>query len=164
VSDAHRPGGANPDPINERQLFIESFSNDIRSLQSAGKKVIVIADVPGFDFDPLSKTKTRYIPARLTLAKWTALRDSGDTGFAPLAEPELNAQANSILKTVVKQFPGAQFQDLTSNFCASQEHCMYRDGDRLFYADIHHLTDSGANFAVNGFKLPPPDLVKPLTY
>jgi peptidoglycan/LPS O-acetylase OafA/YrhL len=161
VSDSPRTGVGHTDPRSECRLFIESLSSEIRSLQSAGKKVIVVADVPGFDFDPLSKAKVRYIPARLTLAKWIGSRDEGDPGFASPAEAVLNAQANSLLKEVVEQSPGVMFQDLTSNLCLSEDRCFYRDGDRPFYADAHHLTASGADFAVKGFKLPSPDLVKP---
>jgi peptidoglycan/LPS O-acetylase OafA/YrhL len=161
VSDASQPRNGRPDPNYERKVFIESLSNEIQDLQSAGKKVIVIADVPGFDFDPLSKAKVRYISSRRTLARWMASRESSDPGFAPPAEAELNAQANSILETVVGQFPGALFLDPTSNFCLSEDHCVYRDGDQLFYADTHHLTDNGAKLAMSGFTLPQPETVKP---
>ena len=47
--------------------------------------------------------------------------------------------------------------DLKPALCPSGDECLYRDGDKLLYADSNHLTEDGALYAARGLRLPAMD-------
>ncbi len=150
VLDSRSPVAVGPDS----QVFVESLKNTIQNLQSAGKQVIIVTDVPGFDFDPLDRTKAKYIPARLAMAKWMNSPEGVDSGMDARADVDLTAQTNSLLKKAINQSGGtALLFDPSPTFCPSGSQCLYREGDHMFYADQRHLSAYGADFAVKGILL-----------
>jgi peptidoglycan/LPS O-acetylase OafA/YrhL len=163
ISDPSAPA---PDhPMTGTEILARSLEATITSLRLAGKQVVVIADVPTFDFDPLSRSKVRYLPARLALARWLGSPDADDSGSSPPSKRKLVEEANGILREVTASANGVYFDDLTPSLCVADNACLYRSGDYLLYSDSHHLTPYGANFALANFRLPSQDLAdaRPIT-
>jgi peptidoglycan/LPS O-acetylase OafA/YrhL len=137
-----------------RALFIASLRAQIETLRAAGKTVLVLEDIPNFDFDPLERVRTARIPARGILAGWLGVSDSLDSGFAPNGVGSADALAVATLRQAVSSEDGVELIDLKPAFCSGAGHCAYRDGDRLLYADSGHLTLYGAHYAVRNLRLP----------
>jgi hypothetical protein len=47
-----------------KELFVDPLAELIRSLEASRKQVILIDDLPSFDFDPLERFRLSSIPAR----------------------------------------------------------------------------------------------------
>jgi peptidoglycan/LPS O-acetylase OafA/YrhL len=137
-----------------RALFIESLTATIRTIQSAGKQVIVLKDVPGFEVDPMWRTRTQQIPARRALSAWLRIPGAADPGSAAPAIDSHIALADSLLEVSVDDAPGASLIDLRSALCSGVDECAYRDGQRLLYDDTNHLSTAGALYAVRDLRLP----------
>ncbi len=154
-------------------LFIQSLSAQVQTLRAAGKYVIVLEDVPNFDFDPLSRVRAAHIPARRLLAvalgigTQLEIRNSAspefdlemnspiDPGFAPNnGDASAGAITSASLHKAVPAQDGAELVDLKPSFCLDSSRCAYRDRDRLLYFDSGHLTAYGAHFALRNFRLP----------
>ena len=75
-----------PSPDSVRGTFVQSLAVLIRSLQKAGKQVMVVDDVPNFDFDPMLRFRAAHIPARHAMAVWMGV-DTGNPGFGPSCLP-----------------------------------------------------------------------------
>jgi hypothetical protein len=136
-----------------QNIFTQSLKATICNLQEAGKEVIVIQDVPNFDFDPVSRLGSTLIPARHALARRLGVEDSGIA--APTMAPEAS-MVPSYLREAVEGFPSVNLVDLKARLCRSPGECAYRDGDQLLYADSHHLSPAGARYVLRDFKLPVP--------
>jgi peptidoglycan/LPS O-acetylase OafA/YrhL len=135
-------------------IFRQSLQTSIQALLAAGKKVIVLQDVPKFESIPLTTIRTARIPARHTLATWMGNPDTNDAGTAAAnLSPDI-AIADTQLKLVVSEFGSVPLIDLTSQFCHSGNQCVYRIGDRILYLDSEHLTPFGADYALRNFHLP----------
>jgi len=142
-----------PSSDNVRSTFVRSLSSTIQALQQVGKNVIVVDDVPNFDFDPLWRFRTARIAARNTIALWLGLNTS-DPGSASPASFLASRTSSELLNETLEGRPGVELIDPKPRFCNSQGLCIYRNGDRLLYLDEQHLTPSGAKFALQDFSLP----------
>jgi len=134
-------------------LFQQSLSATIRALQSSGKQVIVLDDVPSFNFDPLMLYRTTHISARHFLA--TLIAPQPDPGTAPSADTSTAVLATAELQTTLAAFPSVPLIDLASRLCSVPNNCIYRNNDTLLYSDPQHLTPAGAAYALRDFQLPP---------
>jgi len=137
-----------------RTLFAESLTAQIQTLRAAGKVVLVLEDIPNFDFDPLDRVRSARIPVRRVLSSWLGVEDAGDSGFAPNGVASADALANATLRQAVPSEVGVELIDPKPALCAVSGRCAYRDGDRLLYADSGHLTLYGAHYAVRNLRLP----------
>jgi len=135
-------------------LFRESLTASIQGLQAAGKQVVVLEDVPTFDFDPLSRYCSSQIPARRLLAEWMGSADATDPGTSPAADRTLVASTNAQLKTTIGGLHDVALIDLYSSLCGNGIDCTYRIGDRLLYRDSSHVTRYGGDDALREFRLP----------
>ncbi|MGB6691001.1 MAG: acyltransferase family protein [Terracidiphilus sp.] len=143
-----------PAPDAARKLFLDSLSATIRSLQSAGKRVVIFSDVPTFEIDPIWRVRSRLIPARRGLASWLGVQDASDPGVAaPSRDPHF-AVADSLLAQTVSRLPGVALVDLKLALCAAPAQCTYRQGDSLLYGDSNHLSTEGALYALRDFRFP----------
>jgi peptidoglycan/LPS O-acetylase OafA/YrhL len=153
VSDIDR-GRRVSSPEEAMILFRQALAASIQGLQAAGKQVIVMEDVPDFEFDPIMRIRASYIPLRRTLATWMRAQDATDPGFGPRGNLTLVAIANTQLRMTLDAFPDASLIDLNSKLCTSGNECIYRDGNRALYLDYHHLTIDGAHYALRDFQFP----------
>lgn len=143
-----------PTPDATRAMFMHSLEATIQNLQQAGKKVIVVEDVPNFDFDPLLRFRTSQIPVRHALAALLGSPYASDRGVAPNSEAPSFAVVNAQLKLVLDGFSGVSLINLEPALCHADGQCIYRNGDSVFYYDHEHLTADGARFALRAFHFP----------
>jgi peptidoglycan/LPS O-acetylase OafA/YrhL len=136
-------------------IFRQSLQSSIQALQAAGKKVIVLNDVPHFASDPMLNVRTAGIPLRRMLANRLGSSNANDPGTKPEGMLSSVAMADEQLKQVLAQFPGVPLIDLSPEFCHHGNECDYRIGNRILYGDSGHLTPYGASHALQHFHLPP---------
>ncbi len=146
-----------PSPEASRLLYFESLAASIRSLEDAGKQVIVLEDTPNFDFDPMLKVRTARIPARRFLARWLGVQRDPDPGIASPAADEQIAVSVSMLKEAAAHLPGVALVNPKPTLCQSATECTYRDKESLLFIDSSHLSPDGARRALRDLQLPAPD-------
>ena len=113
-------------------------------LQEGGKQVIVVNDVPAFDFDAMRRVISDSMPVR------SALRDSLGAGFR-VDDDRLHLDyrirsydpIRDIVAEVARQSPDVSLVDLRAQLCAG-ERCRYVSDGRPLYIDSHHLSPVGA--------------------
>jgi hypothetical protein len=149
---AHEREVLSPDAVSA--LFNKSLAASIQGLQQAGKQVIVMEDVPTFDFDPIMKVRTQQIPVRHALAQWMGFQSANDPGYGPMADVSSDAVTNSQLKATLEGLTGVQLVDLKPDLCRDSNSCIYRDESHVFYADHHHIDVEGAQYALRNFHFP----------
>jgi peptidoglycan/LPS O-acetylase OafA/YrhL len=135
-------------------VFRRSLTASIQGLQTTGKKVIVLEDVPTFSFDPVLKVRTTQIYARHELAMWMGAEGVSDSGYAPADKAASIAAANAQLELALASMHGVELIDLRPGLCRINNECAYRAGNRIFYSDPDHLTADGAQYALRNFHLP----------
>jgi hypothetical protein len=140
---------------SERRPFERSLAASIYELHKSGKEVIVMQDVPSFDFDPLLRVRAMGIPARRYLANLLRMQVTDDLGFAFPANSAVSTLTDNKLRGVVDASPGSTFVELKPMLCNDQNLCAYRDGSKALYYDSQHLTDDGAQYALRSFRFPP---------
>ena len=150
-----------PNTTESRSLFLSSLASTIHTLQSAGKQVILVNDVPTFDMDPFLRIRTQSIPARRALAHMLSVPNLADTGVAPPStDPNfpLAAQllAQSATTAAVPLFDPTPALCTTPTLSAPEPLCSYRSGDTLLYDDSNHLSAAGAALAMRDLRLPLP--------
>jgi peptidoglycan/LPS O-acetylase OafA/YrhL len=137
-----------------QNVNIQFLENSIRSLQTKGKLVIVMEDVPTFDIDPLSNVRASQIPIRHTIANWLAVAIDRDVGFTSPRTFSSDVLATSILRGIVATLPGTTLVDLKREFCSEPHTCIYQKDGQLLYLDHQHLSPDGARYALRDFHLP----------
>jgi peptidoglycan/LPS O-acetylase OafA/YrhL len=137
-----------------RVLLEQALAETIRTLQAAGKRVIILGDTPSFDINPIGRVAVTVVPAERLLARWLRIPNADDPGFDKPNYVESDRLAASAIREVMAATPSAMLVDLKPAMCKTPTECFYRDGDSLLYADTHHLTPDGASFALRGFQLP----------
>ena len=138
------------------RLFEQALAETIRTLQAAGKRVIVLGDTPSFEINPIGRVAVTVVPAERLLAQWLRVSNADDPGLDTPNYVESDRLAAAAIREVMAATPSAMLVDLKPAMCKTPTECFYRDGDSLLYADTHHLTPDGANFALRGFQLPVP--------
>jgi peptidoglycan/LPS O-acetylase OafA/YrhL len=137
-----------------RQLFVQSMADEIQSLRAVGKSVVLLEDVPNFDFDPMWRVRTETIPMRRVIAEALGMKNGVDFGFgADDGDRTAGALANDSLRQAVSTQPGAELIDLKPALCQDEARCAYRLGDRMLYFDSGHLTAFGALYAVRNLRI-----------
>lgn len=149
LSRAHR----RPPLSAERNVFVDALSKSIEALEAAGKRVVLVEDVPNFDFDPLCSLRTTQIPIRRMLASWMT-QDNYTPGLAHASFVDAAERSDEALKAVHIRFQNVSLIDLRPMFCDGSGMCAYMNGGRLLYSDGQHLTTDGAFYAFRGGRLP----------
>jgi len=136
-----------------RRIFVDAMTGTIRTLQAMGKQVVVLGDTPSFTFDPTWKVSTGAIPAERVLLKWLRVPNIGDPGYAAPGHVESDIYGNAAVHEALTGVDGVHLVEIKQKLCPEAGACLYRDGDRLLYADSHHLTADGALFALRDFRV-----------
>jgi hypothetical protein len=122
----------------------DGLAATIRRLQLAGKKVVLVQDVPMFDFDPVRTVATAWIPARRTVATLLGLPASGPVFHAAARQVRNSADRS---RTLINSIGGADARitvlDPWTSLCQDKQ-CFYGDGRQLYYTDAQHLNEAGA--------------------
>jgi len=137
-----------------RSLFERSLTETIRTLQAAGKQVMVLGDTPSFEVDPIGRVAVNEVPAERLLAHWLKIPNTDDPGFEAPNFVDSDRRAAAAIAEALASTPGVTVAELKPALCRTPTECYYREGDTLLYADTHHLTPQGASFALKGFHLP----------
>ena len=113
-------------------------------LQQAGKRVILIKDVPLFNFDPLRRTIANFIPARRALSTIFSLRRNlGEEEAAGVDFTNEADESAAIIDRIAQNRPLLQVVDFRGTLCVANK-CRFADGQDLFYTDYQHLSEVGA--------------------
>ena len=146
-----------------RASLAGSLSTTVRSLESAGKQVVVFDDIPVFDFEPMWRLDSSTIPARRALAALLHVTGSADPGAAPPSDAQSATAATALLRQALAPLPAATLVDLRAPFSSTQSQCFYRIGNELLYSDNNHLSPAGAKYALRNFQLPAANHAPPET-
>lgn len=138
---------------DESRVFTDALTKEIGALQSAGKHVVVVIDVPNFDFDPLVSLRTTHIPARRVISSWM-VQGNDLPGKARASFVDAVARSDEALETIHGRFQNVELIDLRPMLCDAGGMCAYMHGGRLLYSDGQHLTPDGAFYALRGLSLP----------
>lgn len=137
--------------IQER--FARSLFGTVSSLQQSGKRVVLVSDVPNFDFDPTLRFMTARIPARRDIATLIgedpAHQSSGLDSYAAV-----NSLSTAFLYQARTRYPEVTVVDLRSQLCDPSGQCTYEDKDKLLYSDGQHVTPEGARYALRAYQIP----------
>jgi peptidoglycan/LPS O-acetylase OafA/YrhL len=147
-SDIAHPKLEVPELENDANLH-SGLLNAIRLLREAGKRVVVAADVPSFEPDPMSSVRNVAIKRRGELA---AVLTSHVFSMQAVSEQALIKPPGRIADKAIRQAAvegGADIIDLDRNLCPSGR-CHFWDDGVLFYSDSSHLTAAGAEYALRG--------------
>jgi peptidoglycan/LPS O-acetylase OafA/YrhL len=139
-------GQAKARDINENTQNLESgLVEQMKAIQSAQKSVLVVQDVPIFDFDPVMAMLGSEIPARKGLGDLLS-QPIKDIGFARPSSvySEQIASSRTAVQKAVSQVAGAKIYDPSVDLCADGV-CKYANGSDVLYIDNQHLSHTGAD-------------------
>lgn len=136
------------------QNLKDGLEATVAELESVGKQVILIRDVPVFTFDPVLKVLLHHIPMRSLLVTGH-LPSVSLMSEAPITQTYLAQEQHA--DAILDQAANSQHTRVVSlrgNLC-SMSSCRYLDGMRMLYSDDHHLTEAGAYLALRGINIIP---------
>lgn len=134
-------------------IFVDALSKNIAALEAAGKRVVLVEDVPNFDFDPECSMLTAQIPVRRMLASWM-MQGNYTPGLAQASFLGAAGRSDDALQSVRKKFQSLELVDLRPMLCDGKGLCAYMHAGRLLYSDGQHLTAAGSFYALRGVNLP----------
>jgi hypothetical protein len=137
------------------RILSDALIATISEVQKAGKRVLVLQDVPVLSEDPLWRFRTARLPLRTWLVNrlhpWQPIDPGADAEMYPSADLAARKIVEDATKTA-----GASLFDLESALRNSSTTYRYRDSVHSFYEDNQHLTLAGGQAALTGLKLPTP--------
>ncbi|MBV1831685.1 acyltransferase [Komagataeibacter sp. AV436] len=119
-------------------------------LTHAGKKVIVLGDVPHFRLDPAREAVTAFMPVRAWIEHRLDPGPARAGGIAPLpwVIPPAPAIENAV-HAAATTIGGITYASLYDRFCTPQG-CRFSRESASLYVDSQHLSGAGGEFALNG--------------
>jgi peptidoglycan/LPS O-acetylase OafA/YrhL len=131
------------------QNLARGLESMVSSLHMAKKRVVLIADVPVFTFDPMRRILSNATTARSYLARHLFPTMRAKDG-APFYETyrDQDEHAVAVLKEVAKADPTFVF-DPKVNLC-SKDRCFFFNGQEPLYFDNQHVGTIGAQRALKG--------------
>lgn len=125
---------------NKADLFQYGLENVVSKLESAGKKIVIITDVPEVPFFPRD-----CIPRRL-------FNSSAVTKCSISKQIVLQRQdqLRVILKNIKNNHPNIRIFD-PLNFMCNEKDCRVKIDDVLLYRDSHHLSTRGSELFAKNF-------------
>ncbi len=123
----------------------DGLTATLAGLHAAGKRVIVLGDVPSFSFDPVQRALSQLIPARRTLHDLVAGDDglgAGVAAFDDVTSP--NGQLDDLVRHTAGVSPGVSYIDPLPEFCSASGCAFMTRAGLLAYSDPQHLTPAGS--------------------
>ena len=120
----------------------------LRRLRGAGKRVVLLADVPSFRFDPARLRYAEYLPLRRVvgaLGDPTLRAEGGRVALAHVAP--LADEGAAVVRAAAAAVPGVTFASLTAPFCDARG-CRIGDADAPWFVDPQHVSPAGAQVAL----------------
>jgi peptidoglycan/LPS O-acetylase OafA/YrhL len=123
------------------------LQSEIRSLETAGKQVIVMDDVPGFTFDPAASIRYEHIAARRFLNRLLLAdspdADSGGGEDRSLAITPSAALASKQIAEIKSADARLSVIDPKDVLCNNAQ-CFFANKSDLYYSDSSHISRVGA--------------------
>jgi peptidoglycan/LPS O-acetylase OafA/YrhL len=147
MPDSSHGGPVRPSDAESAAVLGQGFKNEIDTLESAGKRVILMEDVPGFPDDPVAGIRYQQIPLRRLLNR-LLLSESPEIGDGASEDISLTTStperfASAQLEAIAAADRRVILIDPKKAFCSAGR-CYYASATELFYADGGHLSRSGA--------------------
>lgn len=127
----------------DRASFVKNGQYFISTLNKAGKKIVLMRDIPDLDFDPATCYNIR--PVRLGKVN---IRQNCSMAQAPF-EPRRQLQ-NAVLDEMLKPFPAVKVYDPVPVFCQKGV-CKASDGTLPYYLNADHVNNYGAELVFKDF-------------
>ncbi len=131
-------------PVMARTAITEGLNSIAKMANAHGKKLVIVADVPSFDFDPFK----HMVGESLSLRRLMGVLFDGARRVPPsvVGTDRVANAANARRETVkaaVEALSSAIFFDPYLQLC-DRKGCRYSDGDQPIYIDSHHLSGAGS--------------------
>lgn len=139
--------GTNTDSSSDIELR-SALGRTLTRLRDAGKKVVLLGDVPWLRFDPARHVWAQALPLRGVIEGYTTPGLSemdgsvDDRFFDPLVD-----RGNVIVAESAHAVRGVRFALLRDLLCPN-DRCRTNDGEIPFFIDQQHLSESGADYVV----------------
>ncbi len=144
--------GRGSSAADSRDSFRRGLDGVLEALAAPGRRIVLVQDVPAFDFDPLRRLEAALIPARRALAD--ASGDAvGDPDLAPLRSVRFD-EARGAVAEIAARRPDVDLIDPWPLLCDANQ-CRVGEAQQLYYIDPQHLSAAGARKVLSGLSLPP---------
>jgi peptidoglycan/LPS O-acetylase OafA/YrhL len=132
-------------------FLLQGLGAEVGALQSAGKQVILVDDIPSLPFDPLNHYRYEELPVRRLLVDLLGhpIRNTSATSVSRSEAINTAAEKARVgILSLAKSDPGLRVIDTKSIFC-NQTQCSIFDGHDLYYSDNNHVSPFGADKIVS---------------
>lgn len=127
--------------------FHDTLARSIATLRAAGKRVILVGDVPSWQINPTHFAFATAMPLRNRLARMLWFDRNNiypRDGRSFLTEP-IDPAVSWVLSQIARE-SGVELVSLRAVFCA-KEGCLLQANGEFLYLDKHHLSDFGSHLA-----------------
>jgi hypothetical protein len=134
----------------QQELFQAGLIDTLHRLTAAGKRVIILGDVPLLRFDPTLDMYSRYLPLRGIIQHVLGapqIAIDGTIGRSHIALPA--GDSNQIVIRSVNKTPSTVYRSLSDAMCMQQSCRVTSPDGRLYYIDNQHLSELGAKYALD---------------
>lgn len=136
-------------PEQSRQYLRQGLAATVDMMTAAGKTVLLVKDVPMFNFDPVRAVAAALIPARKAMATALGMPPSGDGHTADDSLVTNKADmASAYIDDIGRRYPHITLVDPAATLCAAGR-CSYSGRADLYYVDFQHLTAVGGRVMLN---------------
>lgn len=136
-------------PEQSHQYLHQGLAATVAMMTAAGKSVVLVKDVPMFNFDPVRAVAAAFIPARKAMAMALGMPPSGD---GQTADDSLVINkgdvASAYIDDIGRRHPGVTLVDPAATLCTAGR-CSYSGRADLYYIDSQHLTVVGGRVMLN---------------
>jgi hypothetical protein len=141
---------------NREQYLVQGLREEIAALEGAGKRVVLVDDVPSLASAPIDAYRAQKLPWRGKLERLLdrAPERVGTWGTVPRSEA-LTASAERVrqdLLAIGRDDPKVTVVDSKAAFC-DESVCRFSDGTNLFYIDNNHVSRFGARMFLHSLDL-----------
>jgi peptidoglycan/LPS O-acetylase OafA/YrhL len=157
------PAGYGFVPFDHRHLESDAESDAnleqglesmVSGLKRAGKRVVLMQDVDTLKFDPQRRVRAYRMPLR----SWLSRQLQGpETPPGAVPEDEMYEKENAAAAVIIARVAakeGVETFDMRKGLCAGAKCTVYLDG-HLLYNDVNHVSQRGAELALQGFPIVP---------
>ena len=131
-------------PIEAIEALEPGLRNSTERFLAAGKKVVIVGDIPRFDFNPMRRVIGDHLPIRAALRRMIDPDYDIDKEFvARKPDTELYTRSRQTVASVAADYPGVTYIDLEAQLCAEGRCRFQLDGKPLMF-DYHHLSAFGS--------------------
>ena len=137
-------------------LLRDGLTRSVDTLRAAGKRVILVQDVPDWSFDPLKIALADAIPSRGAIARlFDADVGTSNAGHVAAARIARHPEVARIVSDVAAGHAQVRVWDPFPTFCGPSE-CVFARAGTPFFFDKDHLSPTGADLALRGLDLRDP--------